>query len=112
MTSYHSRCGAFATGEFLPGNSGMPVSTAWLNNREQALKKRMYTCFRTQASVLAPFSVETERFRPAPRYDFSKPPHPGTLFYEQHPWGMTGARFRSHVVETLQELRLPKNLLL
>ena len=112
MTSYHNRGGTLAAGEFLPDHADMPVSTAWLDDRERELKRRMIACFRTQASVLAQFPVETERFRPAPRYDFSKPPHPGTLFYEQHPWGMTGTRFRLSVAETLQELQLPANLLL
>jgi len=112
MTSYHNRGGALAAGEFLPGNASTPVSTASLDDRERDLKRRMFACFRTQASVLSQFPIETERFRPAPRYDFSKPPHPGILFYEQHPWGMTGSRFRSCAAETLQELQLPANLLL
>lgn len=112
MTSYHSRDGAFTAGEFLPGESEILVTTAWLDEREQEVKKRMFECFRTQTSVLALFPVEVERFRPAPKYDFSKPPHPGTLFYEQHPWGMTGPRFRAHVATALQELNLPGNLFL
>lgn len=112
MTSYHNRSGKLVAGEFLPGDPDMPVTTAWLDPEEQELKKRMFACFRTQASVLAQFPVEAERFRPAPRYDFRKPPHPGTLFYEQHPWGMTGTRFCSRAAEVLQELQLPANLLL
>jgi hypothetical protein len=35
-----------------------------------------------------------ERFRPLVRYDFSRPPHRGSLYYEQLGWRMTGERWR------------------
>ena len=38
---------------------------------------------------------EVEPLRIAPDYRFRHPPHVGTLFYENFPWGMTGERFRS-----------------
>jgi hypothetical protein len=59
----------------------------------------MLDCFATQRQVLAAFPVGTERLRPAPRYDFTKAPHPGQLFYENFPWGMTGERFRQLAAE-------------
>jgi hypothetical protein len=44
--------------------------------------------------VLQAFTVEVERFRAAPDYDFTQAPHSGALFYENFNWGMTGARWR------------------
>jgi hypothetical protein len=32
--------------------------------------------------------------RPAPLYDFTKPPHAGKLWYESLGWSMTGRRWR------------------
>jgi hypothetical protein len=50
---------------------------------------------RSQREVLRAFPVDTERFRPAPRYDFSRPPHVGPLLYESRGRGVTGAQWRS-----------------
>jgi hypothetical protein len=58
------------------------------------MKRSMLDCYRTQQDTLAAFGVERERFRRAPQYDFTQPPHAGALYYEQFPWGMTGERFR------------------
>ena len=38
-----------------------------------------------------------ERFRPTPGYDFSRPPHPGLLWYERLGWPLDGARWRRAV---------------
>ena len=65
-----------------------------LTQAEQRRKRAMLDCFATQAATLAPFGTGHEIFRPAPPYDFSHPPHPGTLHYERYDWGITGARWR------------------
>ena len=57
--------------------------------------------------MLAPFPLDEERFRAAPLYDFTRPPHPGTLHYERHPWGMSGERFRALARAALEEMGLP-----
>jgi hypothetical protein len=36
------------------------------------------------------FPVGVERFRYAPSYDFTRPPHDGRLFYEEQNWGVSG----------------------
>jgi hypothetical protein len=61
----------------------------------------MTDCFSTQRQVLTSFPIGTERFRLAPHYDFTAPPHDGRLFYENFPWGMTGERFRRLVGDAL-----------
>jgi hypothetical protein len=50
-----------------------------LTPRERDLKYEMLACFRTQQEILSRFGVEFERFRTAPAYDFTMPPHPGPL---------------------------------
>ena len=37
---------------------------------------------------------------------FHAPPHPGTLHYEHHPWGMSGEGFRLLATEAMQQLGL------
>ena len=58
-----------------------------------ARKRAMLACFHTQRDILSRFDPTTERFRPAPAYDFTQPPHPGQLLYEQWGW-MTGQFWR------------------
>ena len=92
MTSYHAGGdGGLSAHRFLPGPDALHVH---LTEAEQARKRAMYACYRTQAQVLAGFGVTHEAYRPAPAYDFAQPPHPGTLYYEQFDWGMTGPRWR------------------
>lgn len=103
MTSYHNRAGRMAVGEFLPAD-GCPIHTVELSQEERALKRMMFDCYRTQQHVLQYFPIGVERFRLAPRYDFTRPPHPGKLFYEQFNWGMTGERFVRLACEMIDAL--------
>jgi LmbE family N-acetylglucosaminyl deacetylase len=92
MTSYHNSPAGIETGTFLPAD-GRPVTTLVLPEHQRARKRRMLDCFATQRQTLEYFRCNIERFRGAPRYDFSRPPHEGTLYYEMFPWGMSGRRF-------------------
>jgi LmbE family N-acetylglucosaminyl deacetylase len=103
---YHSWEGKMRTGEFLP-HDGASVSNLALDPSARVLKCRMLACFTTQRQTLAQFSTEVERFRPAPAYDFTAPPHAGTLHYEYFDWGMTGAEWRRNARETLRSLEVP-----
>ena len=98
--SYHAGPDGWVTGRFLPGPEETVVT---LSPQEQARKRAMLACHATQAQVLRMFGVERERFRPAPNYDFSAPPHPGTLNYEGFGWGWTGARWRGLAAAALRE---------
>ena len=94
FTSYHngtaySDSSSMKVGGFLPGP---PVCTIPLSPPAQQLKRRMFECFQTQQHVLKEFHVGEERFRVAPRYDFSLPPHPGKLYYEDKDWGCAAGR--------------------
>ena len=92
MTAYHAGVDGMAYGGFLP--NGAPPVVVPLTAAERAAKRAMLDAFATQRATLSPFGVDEECFRVAPRYDFAQPPHPGTLHYERHQWGMTGRRWR------------------
>ncbi|HSU84187.1 MAG TPA: PIG-L family deacetylase, partial [Thermoanaerobaculia bacterium] len=57
--------------------------------------RRMIEAFATQAETLRPFlPPRGERFRPAPSYDFTRPPHEGRLQYEIWGFPIDGKRWR------------------
>jgi len=56
-----------------------------LQRRDEMLGK-----YASQPDVRVFVKSHVERFRPQPEYDYSKPPHPGTLNYEFWKWPMTG----------------------
>jgi N-acetylglucosamine malate deacetylase 2 len=93
MTSYNGTSGLLESGTFLRSGECEEV-TAVLSAEERRFKARLFERYRTQQHVLRAFSINVERFRIAPDYDFTKPPHPGRLFYENFAWGMSGARWR------------------
>ncbi|MFL6928590.1 MAG: PIG-L family deacetylase, partial [Xanthobacteraceae bacterium] len=75
-----------------------------LSDAQMLLKRRMVAAHATQQVVLRMLSIEAERFRPAPQYDFATPPD--ELLYENHAWGMTGARWRTLSAAALRTLGL------
>ena len=83
---------AFGPGEFLPSDS--LVTENRLPAEAWPLKRRMLDCFVSQAGVLNQFSLEVERERLAPEYDFTIAPHAGSLNYEPWGWAVTGAEWR------------------
>ena len=95
---------ANAGGEMITGGFiGEPAAlVAMLDRDGQARREAMLECFATQRATLAPFrNMEHEAFRLAPPCDFGAAPHPGTLWYERHDWGMTGARWRALAQQAL-----------
>jgi N-acetylglucosamine malate deacetylase 2 len=104
MASYHIRDGTIAALEFLP-NGDRDIVLLPLTDAQQCLKRRMIACFASQAAMLAQFPPDREPFRPAPTYDFRRPPHAGRLFYELFDWGMTGARWRALAETALTSLQ-------
>ncbi|HEX5580718.1 MAG TPA: PIG-L family deacetylase [Gemmatimonadaceae bacterium] len=116
MTSYHARGGTMVVGEFLDGHGlatrGGPartrqeVRTVELDRATRERKARMLASYVTQQRVLAAFPPRRERFRVAPAYDFTRPPHAGRLWYEWFGWGgLTGERWRSLAAAALDALQ-------
>jgi hypothetical protein len=66
-----------------------------LSPEERELKRAMIACHASQRAVLALFPSRLERFRAAPNYDFSRPPHMGQLYYDGFDWGISGSEWRA-----------------
>lgn len=106
FSSYHQGPDGIQAGEFLEFSPTQ--QSVLLSSQEKEMKRRMLSCFVTQQQVLNWFTLETERFRLAPPPLFSAAPHPGTLYYEQYPWGMDGARWRNLAAQAQISLGIRK----
>ncbi len=84
---------AGAPGSFLTGAETAAHCEYRLTEDEKKRKQARLDCFTSQRETLRGFPLEWERFRIAPVYDFSTPPHPPPLLYDRYPWGMTAERF-------------------
>ena len=104
LTSYHLYGGARRLGEFLPFPE-VEERTVALAPDAQTIKREMYDCFASQQQCLAPFPRDREKFRAAPRYLFTDPPHPGRLLYEHVSPDFNGARWRDSARQALERLR-------
>jgi len=114
MAFYHRGARKLRTGHFLSSqcqgggsHQRQPVWVATLGPAETERKAKMYSCFATQSNVLSAFPRDTECFRFAPKYDFSKTPHPGILHYETLRFSMNGARL-CQLMEDAVRSRQPK----
>ena len=103
MTSYHRRDERVVYSEFLPREGSSPV-TFPLTQHARSLKRKMFECFHTQREVLCWFPIEVERFRKAPPYNFTRPPHAGRLHYDYFDWGVTGEKWLRLASEALRKL--------
>lgn len=104
FTSYNFKDGERTIGEFIPF-FGVNAKQAELPTELQALKREMYDCFVTQKECLSAFPVEREKFRPAPRYSFTQPPHQGPLLYERFSNLVSGEQWRDQARRALERLR-------
>ena len=81
------------SGAFLDVAMSMPEVLYKLSPTERERKRALIACFATQRETLKGFHDATERYRIAPMYDFTRPPHKGKILYDGYPWGMTSDRF-------------------
>ncbi len=88
---YHrTRSGKLKRQVFLHDARATREVTLSLSPAEIARKQAIWKQYATQSEVLAEFSVERELYRPAPFYDFTRPPHNGQLNYEAWQWSLRG----------------------
>lgn len=105
FTSYHrSPAGHFAEGVFAPGRP--PGEAFPLPEAARALKRRMFEAFRSQKGIVSAFGLESERFRPAPTYDFTAPPHGQGAYYDMFGWGLRSDEWPLLARRALDELGL------
>lgn len=93
MTSYHALNGRCITGEFLTSEPSSEKCFE-LSSGDRDRKRQMMDEYASQRLVLENFTIDCERLRLAPEYNFSNPPHSGKLWYECMGWPMTGERWR------------------
>ncbi len=98
---YHRGPQGFTTGVFLDGDPGVE---AILSPEQSANKRARLGLYASQAQTLANFGAQTERYRTAPAYEFTQPPHTGRLNYEDFGWGMSGEAFCARASDAQREL--------
>ena len=106
MTSYHWTGEALRSGEFLP--SAEPETEFHLSGTVLATKQRMLRCFTSQRRVIDALHLPAvERFRPAPQYEFRRPPAAaGCVYYERFDWRLDTARWCEYAEEALRALHI------
>lgn len=110
LALYHAQNGKKVLQRFLPHErADRDQRVVRLDPVERAMKRRIFAAFETQKSVLAHFSVEFERFRPAPRYIFTAPPHTGQLNYERYGDPNRGRSWREHAERVLRGLGMRRD---
>lgn len=106
FTSYHACNGRMRVYEFLP-RAGRNNVSVLLSRETAALKDRMLDAFITQHDTLLPFyGCRAEKWRYAPAYDFTAPPHAGTLYYDVFDWGIHSREWRERAVSAASKLGL------
>ncbi|OJH37432.1 PIG-L deacetylase family protein [Cystobacter ferrugineus] len=83
-----------------------PVATVALSAEDRALKQRMLACHASPGWDSRSVSSAPERYRLAPRYDFTRPPRAGMLLYDAPTPGMTAVRWRRLARRALEQLKL------
>lgn len=104
FASYHARGGETAKGVFWHA-AGCPERVIPLSARQLARKRKAIAEFATQKDIVAAFPLDPERLRPAPKYDFARPPPPGEVLYDRFGWRMTGRLWRERAQAMLERIR-------
>ena len=107
---YHGGPSGLVPNVFPPGDAGgAGTMTIDLTDAERRAKAAMLACHATQRATLHYFPPAVERFRPAPAYDFSRPPAPGPAWYDRYGWAMTSPVWRCHARDALDALGLAQS---
>ncbi len=95
MLSYHREGDRLVADRFLPASTDRWTVLLRLSPRERRLRREMLACHASQVATMAQLPERPwERLRPAPHYDFLRPPHPGPLQYEVLGFALDGERWR------------------
>jgi N-acetylglucosamine malate deacetylase 2 len=87
MPLYHRAHGAPERQRFISGDADVVLMPT---DAEYDRKRRMATAYASQGEVIRAFPERNEIFRRQSRYEYSRPPHTGTLNYEAWQWPITG----------------------
>lgn len=110
LALYNAQNGSKVLQQFVPhARADRGQLLVRLTAAERALKQAIFDCFKSQRSVLSGFSTEFEKFRPAPRYEFTQPPHPGILNYERYGDPDRGKSWRAQAERVLKGLGMRRD---
>lgn len=84
FAEYNFAGGRSRSQEFPVANGSEQVIT--LTEEERAFKKRALKIYQSERGNLFYVKTERECFRPLAQYDYSRPPHDGTLWYARFQW--------------------------
>lgn len=90
---YHAGANGVEAGVFVPPPGAPGEHICPLDPDELTRKRDILACFTSQRETLKYFPLKHERFRHAPRYDFTKAPHANGFLYDRYPWGITSQHF-------------------
>ena len=79
---------------------GYTETVVELDADRRRAKRSWLDCFASQQRVIGMFPIDREFFRPMRAYDFTRPPHPGELYYEQRKLGWTWHEWRTATLVT------------
>lgn len=82
-----------------------PAQERPLDAADRARIGRALAAHVTQASVFGDWRPDVERWRTAPRYDFTRPPPGEAVLYDDFGWAMTSGRWRALVADDAQDTR-------
>ena len=105
MTGWHAMGGMRSLGEFLH-RPGACERIAPLTAEERARKRELLELMPELRERVSDADLHVEHFRMAPCYDFTRPPHPGPLHYEENGNGRwTGESWRAEAARVIPEMR-------
>lgn len=81
----YNRAGGTTNSQRFPDARGGEVVLE-LDDAERAEKQALLALYDSERGNLAHIRSGREHFRPLPRHDYSRPPHPGTLFHARFRW--------------------------
>lgn len=81
----YNRAGGRLNSHCFPDRRGGEC-TLELTAAERDEKRALLSLYPSEAGNLAHIHAEREAFRPLPRHDYTRPPHPGTLFHARFRW--------------------------
>jgi LmbE family N-acetylglucosaminyl deacetylase len=93
FASYHARNNQAVAGVFW-ADDAHPERIFALGAEDLTRKRSALDEFVTQRPVMRPFPLEVERLRSAPRYNFTAPPPPRTVLYDQFNWPINSTLWR------------------
>ena len=105
MPYYHASVDGWTRQSFLAGD-GSPELQLDLDADQQAFKRRLFAAHATQKAVLDSFSVATEKFRIAPKHDFTALPQVEALLYERENWGLDRHRWMALIHDAIRALEI------